>query len=64
MSVLSQAHFHDETAAIARLEAIVWPNGPVCPKCGNVDGKRIYSIKGETARPGFAPVANAASSSR
>ncbi|MCJ2069348.1 IS1595 family transposase [Methylobacterium sp. J-030] len=53
MSVLSQPHFHDEVAAVARLEAIVWPNGPVCPHCGNADPKRVYSIKGKTARPGL-----------
>lgn len=53
MSVLSQSHFHDEAAAVARLEAIVWPNGPVCPKCGNADPKRHYTIKGKTARPGL-----------
>ena len=53
MSVLSQPHFHDEAAAVARLEAIVWLNGPVCPKCGNADPKRHYMIKGKTARPGL-----------
>jgi transposase-like protein len=44
MSALSQAHFHNEAAAFARLEAIVWPNGPVCPHCGGVD--RITPVKG------------------
>src|SRR3984957_12546482 len=44
MSILSQAHFHNEAAAIARLEAIVWPNGPVCPHCGGID--RITPVKG------------------
>jgi transposase-like protein len=44
MSALTQAHFHNEAAAIARLEAIVWPNGPVCPHCGGVD--RITPVKG------------------
>ena len=53
MSVLSQVHFHDEVAAVARLETIVWPNGPVCPHCGNADPKRVYAIKGKTARPGL-----------
>lgn len=32
MSLLSQPHFHNEEAAIARLEAIVWPQGPYCPQ--------------------------------
>ncbi len=44
MSILSAAHFHNEAAAVARLEAIVWANGPVCPHCGGVD--RITPVKG------------------
>ena len=44
MSILSQPHFHSEAAAYARLEAIVWPEGPVCPHCGGVD--RITPVKG------------------
>lgn len=43
-SVLSQPHFHDEAAAYARLEAIVWPEGPHCPRCGALD--RITKVKG------------------
>ena len=34
VSILSRPHFHDEEAAFAYLESIVWPTGPVCPKCG------------------------------
>jgi transposase-like protein len=44
MSILSEPHFHNEAAAIARLEAIVWPNCPVCAHCGGVD--RITPVKG------------------
>src|SRR6202451_3748706 len=44
MSILTQAHFHNETEAIARLEAIVWPEGPICPHCGGLD--RITPVKG------------------
>jgi transposase-like protein len=38
-SVLKQQYFHDETAAFAALEAIMWPNGrpPHCPHCGVAD---------------------------
>jgi len=41
-SVLSAPHFHDEAAAFAYLEAKLWPQGPVCPKCGG-EG---YALKG------------------
>jgi transposase-like protein len=47
MSLLSQPHFHNEAAAIARLEAIVWPQGPFCPRCGGFD--RITAVKGARA---------------
>lgn len=47
MSLLSQPHFHNEAAAIARLEAIVWPQGPHCPRCGGFD--RITTVKGGRA---------------
>ena len=47
MSLLSQPHFHNEAAAIARLEAIVWPQGPFCPRCGGFD--RITTVKGGRA---------------
>lgn len=47
MSLLSQPHFHNEKAAIARLEAIVWPQGPFCPRCGGFD--RITEVKGGRA---------------
>ena len=49
MSVLNQAHFHDEEAAFALVESIVWPNGPVCPHCGAND--RIYALQGVRSKP-------------
>ncbi|MEW5993027.1 MAG: IS1595 family transposase [Candidatus Zixiibacteriota bacterium] len=51
MSVLSQPYFHDEAAAVAKLESIVWPEGPTCPHCGAVD--RIYDLKGSSTRIGL-----------
>jgi transposase-like protein len=48
-SVLNEAYFCDEAAAFERLEAIVWPNGPVCPKCGNIG--RIYKLEGVRTKP-------------
>jgi transposase-like protein len=47
MSLLSQPHFHNEAAAIAHLEGIVWPQGPHCPRCGGFD--RITEVKGGRA---------------
>jgi transposase-like protein len=44
MSVLNQPHFQDEAAAFEMVESIVWPNGPVCPHCG--ESKRVYALKG------------------
>lgn len=49
MSTLSAKHFHDEAAAFAELESIMWPNGPVCPHCGA--DKRIYDLKGVRSKP-------------
>ena len=49
-SVLSAPHFHDEQAAYAFLEARVWPNGPVCPRCGGVE--RISKMNGKSTRIG------------
>jgi transposase-like protein len=43
MSVLSRPYFHDEQAAFDFVEAIIWPQGPVCPHCGGVE--RITAIK-------------------
>ena len=43
MSVLSKPYFHDEAAAFAHVEAIVWPTGPVCPHCGS--DKSPYDLK-------------------
>jgi transposase-like protein len=50
MSVLNQPHFHDEAAAFAKLEAVVWPNGPVCPHCGETE--RVYALNGVKDKKG------------
>jgi transposase-like protein len=52
-SVLSDAHYHSEEAAYAYVEARIWPNGPTCPHCGNVDEKRIGRLQGKTTRVGL-----------
>lgn len=48
-SVLTEAYFHDENAAFAALEALVWPNGPTCPHCGAVD--RLNRLKDQRSKP-------------
>jgi transposase-like protein len=45
-SILSAPQFHDDEAARAVLEGIMWPDGPICPHCGTVD--HAYKTK----RPG------------
>jgi transposase-like protein len=50
MSILSDPIFHDEAAAYAFLESIIWPGGPVCPHCGGVE--RISPMKGKSTRIG------------
>lgn len=50
MSVLTQPQYHDEEAAYAFVEARLWPNGPVCPKCGETE--RIGKLKGTSTRIG------------
>jgi len=50
VSVLSAPYFHDEKAAFAKLESIVWANGPVCPHCGGVE--RIGKLEGSATRIG------------
>ncbi len=50
MSNLDAPHFTDEHAARELLEAIRWPNGPVCPHCGGAD--KAYKVKSAKARPG------------
>jgi transposase-like protein len=52
-SVLSEDRFQNEDAAFAWVEAALWPHGPVCPHCGNVDAKRIKKMEGKTTRRGL-----------
>jgi transposase-like protein len=44
--------FQDDAKAREWLEARVWPNGPVCPHCGNADQAKITGLKGKAHRPG------------
>ncbi len=47
MCDLTAPYFLDKDKARARLEALRWPDGPVCPHCGSV---KAWSIK---TRPGL-----------
>jgi len=42
--------FTDANAAREHLEALHWPNGPVCPHCGSTD--KITKLAGKSTRPG------------
>jgi transposase-like protein len=50
-SVLSAKHLHDEEAAYKFLEALIWPEGPVCPHCGGFE--RISKMHGKATRIGL-----------
>jgi transposase-like protein len=50
MSVLSDEHFHNEEAAYKWVESHVWPDGPICPKCG--DSHRVGKMGGKSTRIG------------
>lgn len=41
----SNQHFSTDEKAREYIEAILWPNGPVCPHCKNADAKRIWKIQ-------------------
>jgi transposase-like protein len=48
---ISDPIFHDEDKAREHLEALLWPHGPSCPRCG-VLGDRITKLQGKSTRPG------------
>jgi transposase-like protein len=52
MSELNKPHFQSADKARQHLEAIRWPDGPVCPHCGSVS-KDHYKLEGEAHRPGL-----------
>jgi transposase-like protein len=43
--------FNDDDAAREHLEVVLWPFGPVCPRCG-VTGDRITKLQGKSTRAG------------
>jgi len=50
MSILNKPYFHNEKAAFAKLEEVLWPNGPVCPHCGS--NEKVYVLQGVKNRKG------------
>jgi len=52
---LTDKIYQDAEAAREHLERINWPNGPVCPHCGNVDQASIAKVAGkkQSHRPGL-----------
>ncbi len=51
MNSITQPYLWNERAAHAKLEDIVWPRGPVCPRCGAAN--RIGAVTGKGARIGL-----------
>ena len=49
---LTDPIYSDANAAREHLELIQWPNGPICPHCGNADAARITKLAGKSTRPG------------
>jgi transposase-like protein len=47
---LTNPIYSDKDKARDHLEARLWPNGPVCPKCGGTE--RLTRLKGKSTRPG------------
>lgn len=50
---LTNPIFHDDDAARAHLEEQRWPNGPVCPHCGEHHAEQITKLEGQKHRPGL-----------
>ena len=48
---LTNAIFHDEDAAREHFEKLGWPNGPICPHCGET--QKVYRLSGKSHRPGL-----------
>ena len=52
-SAFDDPRFNDEAASFAYVESKLWPNGPVCPHCGNADQARVRKMEGKTTRLGL-----------
>ena len=52
-AAIQNAAYRDENKAREALEAVRWPDGPVCPHCGNVDRDKIAKGHGKASSPGL-----------
>ena len=50
---LTDPRFQDPEKAREYLETQRWPDGPVCPHCGNCDHDNITALKGKAHRLGL-----------
>ena len=50
MTNLTAPRFINADAAREHLEALRWPDGPVCPRCGSVDAKRLPPQRGRPTK--------------
>lgn len=48
---LTHPIYHDEDAARAHLETLLWVDGPECPRC-NAKHDRVTKLQGKSTRPG------------
>jgi transposase-like protein len=51
MAIFKEPYFNDAEKARQHLEAIRWPNGPICPHCGVVGNST--ELQGTAHRPGL-----------
>jgi transposase-like protein len=51
MSIADNPIFHDAEAAREWLEALLWPDGPICPHCGLIGA--AYALHGKKQRAGL-----------
>jgi transposase-like protein len=51
-AALNQKQFRSPEEARTYLEAVRWPQGPICPHCGSIS-KDHYALQGKAHRPGL-----------
>jgi len=51
-AILNRSQFQTPDKARQHLEAVRWPNGPICPHCGSLS-KNHYALQGKAHRSGL-----------